>query len=182
MKKYQIIYADPPWSYGANSFPSLSNANAYPLMKTEDICALPVREIAHRHALLFLWTTMTHLPDAMRVIDAWGFRYVTNGFTWVKTNAKSGTPFLGMGYWTRQNAELCLLAKRGRPSRRDKAISSVIISPRGRHSEKPDQVRRKIVRVAGDLPRIELFARTKSPGWDVWGNEVSCDLKLGDGS
>jgi len=180
MKKYQIIYADPPWDYG--SFPSVSNKAAYPLMKTKDICALPVAKITHPNALLFLWTTMTHLPDAFQVIEAWGFRYVTNGFTWVKTNRKSGTPFLGMGYWTRQNAELCLLAKRGTPSRRDKSISSIVISPRGRHSQKPEEVRRKILRICGNLPRIELFARSKTPGWDIWGNELINDIELEKGN
>ena len=182
MKKYSIVYADPPWSYGANSFPSISKKNAYPLMKTDAICALPVRDIVQPNALLFMWTMMTHLPDAMRVIDAWGFRYITNGFTWVKTNAKSGTPFMGMGYWTRQNAELCLVAKRGKMNRQHRSISSIIVEPRRRHSQKPDQVRRDIVRICGDLPRIELFARNKTPGWDIWGNELVNDISLGEKS
>jgi len=98
----------------------------------------------------------------------------------MKTNANSGTPFMGMGYWTRQNAELCLVAKRGKMNRQHKSISSIIMEPRRRHSQKPDQVRRDIVRVAGDLPRIELFARNKTPGWDIWGNEVASDIFLGE--
>ena len=178
MKKYHIIYADPPWDYGSGAFPSTSSKQAYPLMKTADICALPVRDIAHDNAILFLWTTMTHIPDALRVIDAWGFRYVTNGFTWVKINRRSGTPVIGMGYWTRQNAELCLVAKRGVPRRRHKSIPSIIIEPRRAHSQKPDSVRRNIVRICGDLPRIELFARHKTPGWDIWGNELANDVQL----
>lgn len=176
MKKYNIIYADPPWDYG--SFPSTSTASAYPLMSTPDICALPVKHIAKPDALLFLWTTMKHIPDALQVIEAWGFTYVTNGFTWIKTNALSGRYFFGMGYWTRQNAELCLLAKRGTLSRRDNRVSSLIVSPRRLHSQKPDNVRHLIVRVCGDLPRVELFARTKTPGWDIWGNERPNDLEL----
>lgn len=182
MKKYQIVYADPPWSYGANSFPSVSKKNAYPLMKTRDICALPIKDIVHPNALLFLWTTMIHIPDALEVIEAWGFNYVTNGFTWVKTSAKSGTPVIGMGYWTRQNAELCLVAKRGQPKREHKAISSIIIEPRRVHSQKPDRVRGDIVSICGNLPRIELFARQKYPGWDIWGNELTNDIQLGEGS
>lgn len=178
MKKYQIIYADPPWDYGSGSFPSVSKTNAYPLMRTRDVCALPVRDIATPDSLLFLWATMPMLPDAFRVIEAWGFRYVTNGFTWVKTNPNSGTFFTGMGYWTRQNAELCLIAKRGRPTRRDNRASSVIVAPRGKHSAKPHAVRQTIVRICGDVPRIELFARTKSPGWDIWGNELVNDIDL----
>ncbi len=178
MRKYKIIYADPPWNYGSGSFPSVSKANAYKLMSTENICALPVEQIAHPDALLFLWATMPMLPDALRVIEAWGFRYVTNGFTWVKTYPRSGGICIGMGRWTRQNAELCLIAKRGRPTRRDRTVSSVLIAPRGMHSVKPAIIRDNIVRVAGDLPRIELFARQKTPGWDVWGNELSNDIDL----
>ena len=182
MKKYNIIYADPPWYYPGGGFPSTSDKQAYPLMKTADICALPVAKIVQPDALLFLWTTMTHIPDALRVIEAWGFRYVTNGFTWVKVHEKSRLPVIGMGYWTRQNAELCLVAKRGRPRRQHKAVSSIIIEPRRRHSQKPDQVRRDIVRICGDLPRVELFARQKTPGWDIWGNELANDIKLGGSS
>jgi site-specific DNA-methyltransferase (adenine-specific) len=176
MRKYQIVYADPPWDYG--SFPSTSNTSAYPLMPTDEICALPVRNITQLNAVLFLWATMCKLPDAFRVIDAWGFSYVTNGFTWVKTNPRMRTPFLGMGYWTRQNAELCLLAKRGRPTRRDKRVSSLVIAPRQLHSKKPEVVRNLIVRVCGAFLRIELFARNKSPGWDSWGNEFPNDYQL----
>ena len=190
MKKYNIIYADPPWYYAGGGFPSTSDKHAYPLMKTADICELPVRDIVQPDALLFLWTTMTHIPDALRVIEAWGFRYVTNGFTWVKVHEKSKIPVIGMGYWTRQNAELCLVAKCGRPRRQHKCISSVIIEPRRRHSQKPDQVRRDIVRICGDLPRVvletrkenELFARQKAPGWDIWGNELVNDIELGGAS
>ena len=160
MKKYQIVYADPPWDYG--SFPSTSDTHAYPLMTTKDICGLPVASIVHPDAMLFLWATMSKLPDAFAVIDAWGFKYVTNGFTWVKTNPRSGSHFLGMGGWTRQNAELCLVAKQGRPSRRDRGVSSVVVAPRGKHSQKPAVVRDRIVRLCGDVPRVELFARSKS--------------------
>ena len=177
MKKYQIVYADPPWDYG--KFPSTSQTNAYPLMRTSDICAIPVSSIARDDAVLFLWATMSKLPDAFRVIEAWGFTYVSNGFTWVKTNPRRETYFLGMGYWTRQNVELCLVAKRGRPTRRDNRISSLVIAPRGRHSSKPGIIRDRIVHVCGDLPRIELFARTKAPGWHVWGNELPNDVELG---
>ena len=176
MKKYQIIYADPPWDYG--SFPSTSTTNAYPLMKTAEICQLPVSEVAHPNSVLFLWATMSKLPDAFRVIEAWGFRYVTNGFTWVKTNPKAGTYFMGMGQWTRQNAELCLLAKRGRPARHDRRVASLVVSPRGRHSEKPCNVRDMIVRLCGPGPRLELFARQKTPGWDIWGNELANSIEL----
>lgn len=178
MKKYQIIYADPPWFYKSGQFPSTSKRYAYPLLETEKICALPIQQIAHPNSLLFLWSTMSHIPEALQVIQAWGFHYVTNGFTWIKTNTKSGTPAFGMGYWTRQNAELCLLAKRGKPLRQFKNISSVVLEPRRLHSQKPDRIRNDIIRICGDLPRIELFARQKIPGWDIWGNELDNDIDL----
>ena len=179
MKKYSIIYADPPWDYGVGKFPSTSKKFSYPLMPTKELAELPIAKIVADNSLLFLWTTMKHIPDAMIVIEAWGFQYVTNGFTWIKTNPKSGTPFFGMGYWTRQNAELCLLAKRGNPVRRDASTSSVIYAARERHSKKPDIVRDNITRICGDVPRLELFARRRTPGWDIWGNEVYCDISLG---
>ena len=178
MKKYNVIYADPPWSYGKNSFPSTSNKFAYPTLETERIARMPVAELIADDAVLFLWTTMLHIPDALKVVDAWGFRYVTNGFTWVKTNPRKNTLFLGMGYWTRQNAELCLLAKRGNPKRFSTRIPSVIIHPRGLHSQKPDIIRNRITSICGNVPRLELFARQRTPGWDVWGNEVVSDVAL----
>ncbi len=176
MKKYQIIYADPPWT--GRYF--TSTISIYPLMSTDAIAALPIRSVAHPDAMLFLWTTMNAIPDALRVIDAWGFHYVTNGFTWVKTHAKSGKPVVGLGMWTRNNAEICLLAKRGRPARQSAAVRSLVIAPRLCHSQKPDVVRDRIVELCGDVPRLELFARQKTKGWDIWGNELPNDCNLLD--
>lgn len=99
-------------------------------------------------------------------------------FVWLKQNRKSPTWFYGLGRWTRGNAEICLLAKRGNPKRHSASVRQFIISPIEQHSKKPDVTRDKIVELAGDLPRVELFARQKIPGWDVWGNEVECDLTL----
>ena len=178
MKKYHIVYADPPWDHQLGGYSPKSPEAKYPVMTTSEICALPVKDIAHNDAVLFLWVTMTKLPDAFAVIEAWGFKYVSNGFTWVKTNPKGHGYHFGMGYWTRQNAEICLVAKRGRPKRRSAAVSSIVVAPRGVHSAKPAIVRREIVRVCGNLSRVELFARTKTPGWDIWGNELPNDLEL----
>lgn len=175
MKKYQIIYADPPWQ-GAVYF--RSSSSAYPLMPTTQICNLPVRNLTHPDSFLFLWTTMNRIPHALRVIEAWGFCYITNGFTWVKTNTKSGSFVVGLGAWTRHNAELCLLAKKGHPKRQSAAVKSLVVAPRQRHSQKPNIIRKRIVELCGDLPRIELFARQKEPGWDCWGNELTNDIDL----
>ena len=127
---------------------------------------------------LFLWATFPQLPEALQLIKAWGFTFKTVAFVWLKRNKKSPTWFYGLGYWTRGNAEICLLAKRGKPKRHSAGVHQFIISPVEEHSKKPDVTRDKIVELAGDLSRVELFARQKTPGWDVWGNEVTSDLTL----
>ena len=106
-------------------------------------------------------------------MEAWGFSYKTVAFTWVKENWKSPGLFWGLGYWTRANAEVCLLATRGSPKRQSAAVHQVILSPVEQHSKKPDAVRERIVTLMGDVPRVELFAQQETLGWDVWGNEVS---------
>ena len=133
---------------------------------------MPVQDISGDNCILFLWVTMPQLPNAFEVINSWGFKYKTVGFTWVKKNKKQDSWFWGMGNWTRANAEICLLATKGNPKRVNAGVHSVIDTPVEEHSKKPDTVRDRIVTLCGDLPRIELFARQKTQGWDVWGNEV----------
>ena len=147
-------------------------------MSIDELCALPVETLAEKDCLLFLWATFPQLPEALRLIRAWGFTFKTVAFVWLKLNKKSPTWFYGLGYWTRGNAEICLLAKRGKPKRRSAGVHQFIISPVEEHSKKPEEARRRIVELMGDLPRIELFARQKADGWDVWGNEVDSDLSL----
>ena len=147
-------------------------------MSIDELCALPVETLAEKDCLLFLWATFPQLPEALRLIWAWGFTFKTVAFVWLKLNKKSPTWFYGLGYWTRGNAEICLLAKRGKPKRRSAGVHQFIISPVEEHSKKPDVTRDKIIELAGDLTRVELFARQKTPGWDVWGNEVDSDLSL----
>lgn len=175
-RKYKIVYADPPWQYRNKG--SGAAENHYPTMSVEDICHLPVREIAAEDSVLFLWVTFPQLPEAFRVIREWGFTYKTVAFVWVKQNRSSRGIFFGLGYWTRANAEICLLAVKGKPRRKSNKVSQIIFSPLEYHSRKPDEVRGRIVELMGDLPRIELFARQESPGWDVWGNEVSHSISL----
>ena len=147
-------------------------------MSIDKLCALPVETLVEKDCLLFLWATFPQLPEALRLIRAWGFTFKTVAFVWLKLNKKSPTWFYGLGYWTRGNAEICLLAKRGKPKRRSAGVHQFIISPVEEHSKKPDVTRDKIIELAGDLPRVELFARQKAPGWDVLGNEVDSDLSL----
>ena len=171
MKKYKVIYADPPWRYQSTKIRGAAD-NHYPTMDIDDICALPVQQLADRDCILFLWATFPKLAEALRVIREWGFTYKSVAFVWIKQNKKAPTLFWGMGFWTRSNAEVCLLATKGSPKREGRAVHQVIVSPVEEHSKKPDEARRRIVQLMGDVPRIELFARQSSPGWDVWGNEA----------
>ncbi|GHU89990.1 hypothetical protein FACS1894202_09080 [Clostridia bacterium] len=149
----------------------------YPTMSESEICALPVTDIADVNCALIMWATFPKLSEALRVMDAWGFRFVTVAFNWFKTD-KNGKPFFGVGYYTKSNSEIALLGICGKMKPASNFISQVVVSERERHSKKPDIVRQKIVELFGDLPRVELFAREKADGWDSWGNEVDCDIQL----
>lgn len=170
-KKYAVIYADPPWSYRNKGTRAAADKH-YPTMTLADIKALPVADIAAENCVLFLWATFPMLPEALETIRAWGFRYKTTAFVWAKQNRRSPGWFWGLGNWTRSNAEICLLATKGRPERVSASVHSLICSPVGKHSAKPNEARERIVELMGDVPRIELFAREKVPGWDAWGDEV----------
>ena len=170
-KKYNIIYADPPWSYKDKSCQG-NAAQHYPLMKDADICALPIKDIATDDCVLFMWATYPKLQEALDVIKAWGFTYKTIGFQWIKQNRSGEGHFFGLGRWTRGNTEPCLIATKGKPKRVSPCVSQLIFSPLRAHSQKPDEVRDRIVELVGDQPRIELFARQAFPGWDCWGNEA----------
>lgn len=178
-EKYQIIYADPPWSYKDKAAAGKRGASfKYPVMSIEDIKKLPIKDLAADDCALFMWVTMPKLNEVFSVIEAWGFEYKTVAFTWVKKNKKSDSWFWGMGRWTRANAELCLLATKGKPKRVSAGVHSILDDPVMRHSQKPDSARQRIVELMGDIPRIELFAREKVEGWDSWGNEVDNDIEL----
>jgi N6-adenosine-specific RNA methylase IME4 len=174
-KKYNIIYADPPWNFNFQNRKKLSDKaknNLYPTMKGEDIINLPVKDISKDNAILFLWIMNSELDLALKCINSWGFKYKTVAFNWVKTTVKNKYHF-GGGNWTRSNPELCLLATKGQVKRINASVRELCVSPIREHSRKPDEIRDKIIDLVGDLPRIELFARQKTPGWDVWGNEVA---------
>lgn len=179
MKKYQIIYADPPWSYNFQKRNGLSDeakGKLYPTMKADDIVNLPIKALADDNAILFLWVMNSEIPLALRCIDAWGFIYKTVAFTWVKTT--KNTYHFGGGNWTRSNPEQCLLATKGHIERKSASVRNLVISPLREHSRKPDEIRNSIIELVGDLPRIELFARQKTEGWDVWGNEIENSIEL----
>lgn len=175
-KKYKIIYADPPWAYRdkREKHPRLSGGASvhYNTMELGDIKQLPIRDITDDNCILFLWGTFPNLPMAFEVINSWGFTYKTLGFSWIKLNKNNGKPFFGIGYYTKSNCEVCLIAVKGKPKINSNYVSSVVMEPREEHSKKPDIIRNKIVELMGDIPRIELFARKSSEGWDSWGNEL----------
>ena len=169
-KKYNIIYADPPWRYWESG--NKNQSEHYQTMTIDDICKLPIKDISAEDSVLFLWVTYPILAEAFRVIESWGFKYSTAAFVWVKKNKAADSPFFGCGSWTRANSELCLLATRGSVQRLDATISQIVESPIEEHSKKPDIVRELIERLVGKLPRVELFCRHPADGWDIWGNEA----------
>ena len=179
MKKYKIIYADPPWAYrdkrkkGKNNSLAGGAAHHYNTLKTEEIIAFPIKKISDDDCILFMWATFPNIKEAFKVIDGWGFVYKTLGFSWIKTNKNNNKPCFGIGHYTRSNCEVCLIATKGKIEVKSNKISSVIISQREQHSKKPAIVRDKIIELVGDLPRIELFARQKIDGWDYFGDDIS---------
>lgn len=196
MKKYQIIYADPPWSYynDSNAKTDCTTIKGmrrppYKVMSSENIAKLQVNKIADKNCILFIWTTDYHLNKCLEVIKAWGFEYKTIGFVWAK-KTKQGEPVCFMGAYTmKSGVELCLLATKGKDAHKlvkRHNVRALVESQRQIHSKKPDEVRNRIVKLVGDIPRIELFARKENTlledssfkNWDLWGNEVKSNIKL----
>ena len=186
---FRAIYADPPWHFktynekGRQRSPDWrpfegSPSVHYDTMNADDIRALPVQALAAPDCALFLWICWPLLDEAMDLIRAWGFTYKTCAFAWTKAHAAQVEMFrddadgqIGMGYWTRSNSEVCLLATRGKPKRVAKNVRQAIIEPRREHSRKPDCVYGRIEQLV-DGPYLELFARNTRPGWTSWGNQV----------
>ncbi len=178
---YQVILADPPWTFVTRSLKNQDRLPGYRVMTLDDIKALPVKQLAAKNCVLFMWVIDSHLKLAMEVVEAWGFKYKTVGFYWEKIN-KDGSPFTGMGFWTRANPEQCwalqdsedeqcLLATTGQPKRVSRSVSRLIQAPRREHSRKPDETFERIEALCSG-PYLELFARQRKPGWATWGNET----------
>lgn len=166
---FKAILADPPWAFSTYSKPAGSTPHRtanepYGVMSLGAIKALPVAEIAATDCVLFLWVVDSHLKMSFEVGEAWGFTYKTRAFEWVK-------PGIGMGYWTRKQAESCLLFTRGSPGRKSKGVRQVIDSRRQAHSQKPDQVYDRIEALV-EGPYCELFARRRRIGWFQHGDEL----------
>jgi N6-adenosine-specific RNA methylase IME4 len=195
-KKYQVIYADPPWKFhlspdkaytskqkfdenGKQYYPALDIDNHYLTMEPKEIANLPIKDLVDKDAVCFMWTTDTHMPHALDIMKAWGFDYKTIGFVWEK-QTNLGNPVCLLSPWTHKTYEVCLMGTRGamRKHKKDNTIRQMVKVQRGKHSAKPQEVADRIVRMFPDCARIELFARDAKPGWDVWGNEITNTIEL----
>jgi N6-adenosine-specific RNA methylase IME4 len=165
-----VIAIDPPWPFTAYSDRAHS-IPPYDAMTFDEIKALPVKALAAEDCAVFLWCTWPNLPMWMPVLEAWGATFSGLGFDWIKLNPNGKGLHWGTGYGTRANSEPCLFVKFGKPLRLDGGVHSVIMTPVGEHSEKPDEAYRRMQRLYGG-PYLELFARKPREDWTVWGNEI----------
>lgn len=168
---YDIIYADPPWSYKKKVGNGCADDH-YNTLSLKELKKLPVKDMCKKDAVLFMWATMPMLPDAIKLIESWGFTYKTCAFNWVKQTV-TGKIFIGCGHYTRANSEVCLLAVKGKGLQvLNRSISQIIFTQIEKHSKKPGIVYEKIGQLYGDCKRLEMFARNKTPGWDTFGIEA----------
>jgi site-specific DNA-methyltransferase (adenine-specific) len=186
MARPQLLYTDPPWKYGSRSVHTKTKfgggvSQSYDLMTDTEIRALGplVQAVAAPASVLLMWAVMPKLDIALDVMKAWGYKFSTVAFVWVKTYA-SGQPFIGPGFWTASNAEVVLLGWRGKTiERKKRLVNQIVLEPHPRengkiiHSRKPETVRQRIEDVFGDVPRLEMFARLQSPGWTALGNGLT---------
>lgn len=172
---YQVIYADPPWQFSNKKTGGSMKSGAstqYSTMTIDDLKALPVAEITAPNAILVMWWVGSMPQEAIDLVHAWGFKLKNmNGFVWNKLSANL-FPFFGMGFYTRAGSESAIIAVKGKFKPKSRRVRAVVTEPVGRHSEKPNVFRHNIVELAGDVPRLELFARESFDGWAAWGNEV----------
>jgi N6-adenosine-specific RNA methylase IME4 len=177
-QKFGAIYADPPWTFRVYSGAGKNRSAEQHYENTlsqQELEAWPVAGHAAEDCALFMWAVMPQIPEALQLMAAWGFEYKTVAFTWTKLNKSGSGFFTGMGYWTRANAELCLLGTRGSPKRQAKDVPQLVVAPRGAHSAKPSIVQERIQQLVPG-PYLELFARRVLKDWTVLGNEVQHDL------
>jgi len=201
-RKYEIIYADPAWSFrNKNTGGSMkSGASAhYPTMTVEEMCNLNIQSISNQNCILFMWWVPSQPKEAIKLAESWGFEVkVMTAFNWVKLSSKTAKLDFGMGFYTRggsepcligtkgdksveieiEGSEPCLIATKGKIKRISASVRSVVMAKKEKHSAKPNVFREEIVKLMGDVPRIELFARKKVKGWDAWGNEVKKSIHI----
>ena len=185
MKKYKVIYADPPWQFGSKAYQDGGRdmlkleETQYSTMTIDQIKKLPVKEIADTDCACFLWCVDSFFKEGIELLEAWGFKYKTIAFNWLKTY-ESGKFCVNFAPWTLKSWEICLLGIKGKMGQYkvSNSVQGLVTAVRTKHSKKPDIVREKIEQLFGTVPKIELFARQESEGWDVWGDEVKCSITL----
>jgi len=179
--KYNIIYADPPWrtkSFKERKDGFLSRNLPYPQMADDNIKKLKVSEIAAENCMLFLWCIDSRVPIVCEIMESWGFSFKCVGFVWAK-KAKTTSGFNGgFSSYTKRDCEFCFIGARGGYFNNSRGVNQIILEPKRAHSQKPDIIRKRIVELCGDLPRVELFARERAEGWHTWGNEIESDIEL----
>lgn len=181
---FGCILADPPWSFsswsGVRGTPHRSAGDHYDTMAAGALADLPIQALTAKDAALFMWVVDSHFDAALDLGRSWGFEFKTCAFVWVKSKP-GGWPHVGMGYWTRKQTEQCWLFTRGSPRRLSKGVEQIIHCPRGAHSAKPDRQYEAVEALVGG-PYLELFARSRRPGWSFWGDQVGArDGPLFDG-
>jgi len=174
---YGVIYADPPWAFKTYSdsdrgtVPHRAEEAPYESMTQQELLALPVNEIAAKDCILHMWVISSHLDQAFELAARWGFAFKSLGMVWVKTQkGDPETPKMGMGHWFRQEAEVCLLFTKGKPTRLGKGVRQTILEPAREHSRKPDAGYERVEALSAG-PYVELFSRSSRAGWDAMGNE-----------
>lgn len=188
-KKYGIIYADPAWQMGYVKGGSTTGSVKggaklpYRTMSDNEIIAMRIKEIADENAFLFMWVTDNRIPIVAQIMEAWGFKFNSIAFVWNKISKyKEGLVRTTLTPYTRRSCEYCFMGTKGKTKNlvKEHYILQYVAwaSQTRKHSVKPDEVRNRIVQLCGDLPRVELFAREQTPGWDVFGNEVKGSIKL----
>lgn len=170
--KFGVILADPAWNFAVWSDKGKDRSPDYKVMTLDDIKSLPVASIADDNCILFLWVTFPLLKEGIETGEAWGFTYKTCGYVWAKQTSTGNHWHMGLGYYTRANAEICLIFTKGKPKRIDKSIRQLVIAPVGKHSAKPIEVHERIEKLMGDVSYCELFARQTRDGWICLGNEI----------
>lgn len=181
---YDVLYADPPWSY-RDKAPKGGAEEQYQTVSLADLCKMPIGALGKPDSVLFMWATWPTLPDALTLMQAWGYEFKNCAYLWAKINKKAPTPFFGLGHWTRGNTEPCLLGVRGKPHRVDAKVEqllcddNLVAAKLARHSEKPNEVRERILKLMGPQSfAVELFARKQFEGWDSFGNELPPETSL----
>jgi len=172
--KYGVILADPPWPFKSNG----REQKEYPTLPIAEIKGLSVPRYCEENCALFLWVTWPFLREGLDVLEAWGFRYATQAFTWAKRSRQNKAWHFGQGYYTRSNSEICLLGIKGKMTPVDHAIRSLIVAPIGKHSVKPREVYENIEKLFPAAKKLELFSRRRRDGWHSWGNEVASEIRL----